>query len=229
MFYYYGRKKKIASHYPPPKCNTIVEPFAGSAAYSLHGDNWKKNVILIEKDERVANIWKWLIEQAVPDDILSLPDLQVGDKTSEFIHIIHAAAKWAFTYKTIKVTPILATNWKASKKYIASNIHKVKHWKIICDDYKSSSDIEATWFIDPPYKGSPGLGYKQSSSMMDYDDLVAWTKKRRGEVIFCEGENADYLPFKPLLTVSNIAGKKNKEYVYYRSDIFDELFYEETE
>ena len=53
MFYYYGRKKQMAKHYPSPNYDTIIEPFAGSAAYSLFGDNWQKNVILIEKDKQV--------------------------------------------------------------------------------------------------------------------------------------------------------------------------------
>ena len=52
VFYYYGRKKQIVSYYPSPNFDTIIEPFAGSAAYSLNGYNWKKNVILVEKDER---------------------------------------------------------------------------------------------------------------------------------------------------------------------------------
>ena len=228
MFYYYGRKKKIASYYPLPNCSSIVEPFAGSAAYSMHGENWKKDVILVEKDKKVAEIWKWIINDATSNNILSFPDLQVGEKSSEFLHIVHAVTKQAFTYKTIKVTQILANNWKTSKKYMASNVHKVKHWKIICDDYKNSPNIEATWFIDPPYKGSPGLGYKQSSAMIDYNDLSSWTKERKGEVIFCEGESGDYLPFRPLTNVNGVAGKKNKEYMYYRSDIFNELFHEEV-
>ena len=58
MFYYYGRKKQIAKHYPTPAYGTIIEPFAGAASYALHEGNWKSDVILIEKDERVAGIWK---------------------------------------------------------------------------------------------------------------------------------------------------------------------------
>jgi len=46
MFSYYGSKSKLAQHYPTPKYDTIVEPFAGAAGYSLYGDNWKKNVLL---------------------------------------------------------------------------------------------------------------------------------------------------------------------------------------
>lgn len=53
MFYYYGRKKQIAKYYPSPNYSVIVEPFAGSAAYSLYENNWKKDVILIEKDEKL--------------------------------------------------------------------------------------------------------------------------------------------------------------------------------
>jgi site-specific DNA-adenine methylase len=63
MFYYYGRKKQLAKYYPSTSFDTIIEPFAGAAAYSLFNDNWKKRVILIEKDEKVAAIWKWLINE----------------------------------------------------------------------------------------------------------------------------------------------------------------------
>jgi hypothetical protein len=105
MFYYYGRKKQIAKYYPSPNCATIIEPFAGAAAYSLYGDNWTKRVILVEKDPRVAEIWRWFINEATVSDIKQLPDLKVGDHSTEFLHIIHAATKMAFKFKQIKVTP----------------------------------------------------------------------------------------------------------------------------
>ncbi len=106
MFYYYGRKKQIARHYPAPEYSTIIEPFAGAAAYALHGEHWHNEVILVEKDQKVASIWEWLIEEATSDSILRLPELKVGEKSSEFLHIIHAATKMAFKYQTIKVTPV---------------------------------------------------------------------------------------------------------------------------
>ncbi|QTA86367.1 DNA adenine methylase [Desulfonema magnum] len=191
-------KKQLAKHYPAPHFDVIIEPFAGSAAYSLYKNNWEKKIILIEKDEKVYKIWKWLIEEATTDDINKLPDLKIGDKTSEFLHIVHAATKMAFHFKTIKVTPVLARNWEISKRVFASNLYKVKHWKIICGDYSDAPDIEATWFIDPPYKGPSGMGYRHSSAKLDYNRLAHWTHQRKGEVIFCEGECADYLPFRPL-------------------------------
>jgi len=138
MFYYYGRKKQIAKYYPVPNYNTIIEPFAGAAAYSLYKNNWKKKVILIEKDKKVFDIWNWLIYSATVDDIKKMPELKIGEKSSEFLHIVHAATKMAFHFKTIKVTQILARNWEISRRVLAENLYKIKHWKIICGDYKNS-------------------------------------------------------------------------------------------
>lgn len=222
MFYYYGRKKQIARHYPKPNYDAIVEPFAGAAAYSFHDFHWQKQVILVEKDTQVAGIWDWLINEASPEEIRNLPDLSPGEKSSDFLHIIHAATKMAFKYKTIKVTPVLARNWEISKRVMSENLHKIKHWQIICGDYSQAPDIEATWFIDPPYKNEPGMGYRHSSAEMDYSALADWAMDREGEIIFCEGPNGDYLPFKPLLDLKGVAGKNSKEVIFYQSDFEQE-------
>ena len=219
MFYYYGRKKQIARHYPTPNFDTIIEPFAGAASYALFQSNWKKRVILIEKDPKVTQIWDWLIHHARPEDIKSMPDLKVGEKSSEFLHIVHAATKMAFHFKTIKVTPVLERNWEISKRYIAENLYKIKHWELLCADYSDAPDIAATWFIDPPYKSDPGLGYRFSSKLIDYNVLATWALSRKGEVIFCEGPHGDYLPFRPLLDLKGVAGKSSREVIYYQTPI----------
>jgi hypothetical protein len=85
-------------------------------------------------------------------------------------------------------------------------------------DYSMSPDIEATWFIDPPYKGDGGMGYRFSSKMLDYNKLAEWVENRKGEVICCEGLNGDYLPFEPLLNLKGVAGKVSKELIYYRTE-----------
>jgi hypothetical protein len=112
---------------------------------------------------------------------------------------------------------VLARNWEISKRTISSNLHKIKHWQIVCENYTAAPDVEATWFIDPPYKGDPGMGYGFSSSMMDYDELSRWALSRRGEVICCEGQNGDYLPFRALKSSKGVAGKVSMEKIYYRS------------
>lgn len=218
MFYYYGRKKQIARHYPKPNCDIIIEPFAGSAAYSLFADNWKRNVILIEKDPQVYSLWDWLINDASISEIENLPDLEIGQKSSEFLHIIHAVTKMAFHFKTIKVTPILNRNWEISKRIMAKNLFKVKHWKIINGDYSVAPDLKATWFIDPPYKGDGGMGYRFSSKYLNYKQLAEWALSRKDEVIFCEGKEGDYLPFRPLIELKGVAGKSSKEMLFYKSD-----------
>lgn len=217
MFYYYGRKKQIAKHYPEPNYDCIIEPFAGSAAYSFFSDNWKKQIILIEKDKRVAEIWEWLINEATPCKIKNMPDLKAGEKSSEFLHIIHAATKMAFKYKTIKVTPVLARNWEISKRVMSENLQKIKHWKIVCGDYTEAPDIEATWFIDPPYMADPGMGYEYSSAKIDYLQLAKWCMERQGEIICCEGEYGNYLPFTTLLELKGVAGKSSREKIFYKS------------
>lgn len=218
MFYYYGRKKQIAKWYPAPTYGTIVEPFAGSAAYSMHSANWNKAVILVEKDQRVAEIWRWLIEKATPKEILSVPELKVGEKSSEFLHIIHAATKMAFKYKTIKVTPVLERNWEISRRVMAANVHKVKHWKITNGNYDIVPNETATWFIDPPYISNSGAGYNCSNSDIRYDLLAQWIRGRKGQVICCEGAGATYLPFRPLLSLPGVAGKRNSELIYSRDE-----------
>jgi len=218
MFYYYGRKKQIVRYYPQPKYNTIIEPFAGAAAYSFHHNAASRRVILVEKDQKVADIWTWLIHDATLSDIQSLPILRPGERSTEFLHIIHAATKMAFAFKKIKVTPILARNWEISKRVFAKHLHEVKHWEIICGDYTLSPEVEATWFIDPPYQGEPGMGYRYSSAKLDYSKLANWALSRKGDIICCEGGGASYLPFVPLLELKGIAGKASKEMIYYRSD-----------
>lgn len=218
MFYYYGRKKKLVHHYPPPdhRLDTIIEPFAGSAAYALHGNNWTKRVILVEKDPQVAALWRWLIHEATPQDIRDLPDLKVGDKTSNFLQILHSASKRAFSYKTMKVTPVLEMNWGINKHSMIRDLPKVKHWEIIEGDYTMAPDVEATWFIDPPYQGEPGTGYDQSSSGIDYTALGSWCQQRKGEIIVCEGRGAAWLPFQDFVKFQGVAGKDVVERMHYR-------------
>jgi site-specific DNA-adenine methylase len=180
MFYYYGRKKQIIRHYPSPSYNTIIEPFAGAASYSFHHNTMTKQILLIEKDEKVAQIWKWLIHEATERDIQALPNLQPGERSAEFLHIIHAVTKMAFAFKTIKVTPVLARNWEISRRVFAKHLHEIKHWEITCGDFTEAPDIEATWFIDPPYRGESGKGYRHSSALIDYAALAHWVMSRKG-------------------------------------------------
>lgn len=56
MWSYYGSKSKIVSKYPSPIHSTIIEPFAGSARYSLK--YWENDVILYDKYDVIIRLWK---------------------------------------------------------------------------------------------------------------------------------------------------------------------------
>ena len=73
FFSIYGGKWRVSKYYPKPKFQTLIEPFAGGGGYSLNFPHL--NVVLYERDERIAGIWRYLIEEASPEEILSIPDI----------------------------------------------------------------------------------------------------------------------------------------------------------
>ena len=141
MFSYYGSKSKFTQHYPTPKYDTIVEPFAGSAGYSLYGDNWKKNVLLYDSNPKIAGVWKYLIG-ATERDIMSLPDLKTGDRVTDFD--LSEAERWLIGFSINrgssipKVTASKRSDGLTYKGYICENLHKIKHWKIFGTSYTMS-------------------------------------------------------------------------------------------
>lgn len=213
MIYFYGRKKKILRWYPSPIKDCIIEPFAGSAAYScFYGID--RDVTLVEKSPRLAELWEWLIKKATSEDIMNIPSVKVGEITDNFLIILHSASKRAFDYKKITVTKIISENWKCNQPKMASMVGKIKHWKIQCGDYSEIKNTDATWFIDPPYKGESGMGYEYTSSMINYPMLAEWIRSRKGQIIACEGSNGDYLPFENLMQQNAINGKINQEKIF---------------
>ena len=76
MFSYYGSKSKIVDYYPSPKHKKIIEPFAGSARYSLK--YWQNDVLLVDKYHIIVRTWKWL-QQCSENDIRKLPILKLGE------------------------------------------------------------------------------------------------------------------------------------------------------
>jgi len=75
FFTYYGGKWRAAPRYPAPRYSIIIEPFAGSAGYSLR--YYDRQVVLVEKDPQIAALWRYLIK-ATASDFLNLPDVPEG-------------------------------------------------------------------------------------------------------------------------------------------------------
>ena len=215
FFTYYGGKWRIAKHYPSPKYSTIIEPFAGSAGYSLHYHDL--NVRLYDIDPIICGIWDYLIK-ASSSDILQLPlNIKHIDEAN-----VCQEAKWLIGFWLNKACSQPAKQpslwmrqglrpnsfWSAAiRDRIASQIDSIKHWKIEQKSYKEIENIEATWYIDPPYYRSGKL-YK--FNLIDYKDLGEWSMARNGQIMVCEQDGADWLPFVPFREIKTTEGAHGK-------------------
>lgn len=212
MWYYYGAKLKLVDKYPKPLHKRIIEPFAGSAQYSLK--YWDNDVLLIDKYDVIIRIWKWL-QKCSPNDIIKLPVINLGQNVNDFKWDCEEA-KWLVGFnlamgafeprnKPTKWTTTERPLRQGNKlKLIANSLYKIKHWNFVCGEYNCVDNVEATWFIDPPYmKG--GQYYKYHD--INYLELGEWTKTRKGQVIACGNSSDNWLPFVP---IGNLSGVKNK-------------------
>jgi hypothetical protein len=65
--------------------------------------------------------------------------------------------------------------------------------------YDIINNQEATWFIDAPYQA---LCYHKFHDI-NYVELAQWCRSRRGQVIVCEQDGANWLPFRTFRSVKN--------------------------
>jgi len=207
MFSYYGSKSKIVDCYPPPKYDKIIEPFAGSARYALK--YWQKEVLLVDKYDVITDIWTYLIN-ATEKDILSLPEMVKGDNVDDFNLAKVEKQLIGFCINRGSSSPKKTVQeyntWETARIEISKNVEKIKHWKIIKDDYINIENVEATWFIDPPYMFG-GEYYRHSTKNIDFVKLGEWCKNRIGQVIVCENTKADWLDFKPMVSIQGMMYK----------------------
>ncbi|MFP4599944.1 MAG: hypothetical protein ACLFVJ_16930 [Persicimonas sp.] len=199
----------MGRHYPPPLHDTIIEPFAGAAGYSIRW--WDRDVILIDLDEHIIATWQLLIE-STPGEIRALPLIDADTNIRELPISFGAQCLIGFWsgqgVPHPRVTPSRWPNeedgsqnsgWtEATREHVAHVAGRVGHWEVIHGSYTDAPDIEATWFIDPPYQDK-GRYYRHGSSGIDYGELGKWCKSRRGQVMACENEGADWLEFEPFM------------------------------
>lgn len=201
MFSYYGSKGKVVGCYPTPKFDRIIEPFAGSARYSLK--YFDRDVLLVDKYEIIIRIWKWL-QEASERDIMSLPEPKQGETIDrKDFDCIEQAWLMGFLVQAgvnaprLTVSSYAEDGIRTQKKNIAQQLYKIKHWKIQCGEYDELPNQEATWFIDPPYQFG-GEWYVKNNKGIDYNKLADWCRGREGQAIVCENSKASWLPFRQM-------------------------------
>jgi hypothetical protein len=215
FFSFYGAKWRAVPSYPPPTHDMIVEPFAGSASYSVRFPS--RRILLVDIDECICGVWRYLIRVSAAE-LLRLPDL-APDQTVDDIDAPQEA-RWlmGFWLNNGSSTPKKRASRSAKRtvaewaqfrgaprplfwgtrvrERLASQVEQIRHWKVVHADYRMAPDIEATWFVDPPYEGAAGKHYRYRVD--DYGALGSWCRGLRGQTVVCEGRDAAWLPFSPL-------------------------------
>ena len=214
MFSYYGSKYSIVKRYPFPKYDRIVEPFAGAAWYSLTYGTCR-DVLLCDINPVIYHIWKWIIEEATLKDVEALPELEVGEDLRNYKQLTDVERDLlGFAVNTGTESPrYVTTKWAAHgrgidggngrgriellKHRLRHYLPRIKHWKVLDCSYRAiKSNRRSTWFIDPPYDGPASRAYVEPP--IDYRQLACWCRERVGQVIVCEIEGANWLPFRQL-------------------------------
>lgn len=239
---YFGSKWFGAERYGQPRRGLVVEPFAGSAAYSVY---WSAPLVkLYDKSFHMCAAWDWLIKCSVAD-VMAVPDafrsneewLALPDGPRQVVAFNIGFAQ-ATMPRTLKAWYLHYTNtgertscisscptrlfWDERVKHrIARQKPLIAKWTVDQLCYSKIPDMEAHWHIDPPYQGAPGRSYEHRD--VDYAHLAQWCRERRGAVYVCENEGADWLPFKPLYSLKSANGLHLSREVIWRNEAVDLL------
>lgn len=224
---YFGAKWKIAPKYPAPSFPAIVEPFAGAAGYATRYHD--RDVILVEKNPIVCEVWRFLIG-ARAADVVSIPYVEavadLPDSVSEGARLWVGFMLGAGDSRPrARMSPMVRRDGGWNRERMAWQVDQIKHWRVIEGDYTSAPDVAATWFVDPPYRvrgardtrpGARGrVRYPFGADSLDFGALGAWCRSRRGQTIVCENDGADWLPFTPLVVSGAAApGARSRESVW---------------
>ena len=212
--------------YPAPLHNTIVEPFAGAAGYAVRYP--ERRVILVEKYPIVAEMWRYLIGVS-PAEIRRIPTgVRHLDELPAWVPSpARNLVGWWFNNATVSPHVSLSVGrqrlalmgrkfegWtEATRERIATQVGQIRHWQVIEGDYTLAPDVEATWYVDPPYNNRAGQYYVEHD--LDYAALASWCLARRGQVMVCENEGATWLPFEPFATFkAGVNGKGSREVLW---------------
>ena len=213
FFPYFGSKWRDARYYPAPLYDHVIEPFAGSAGYAT----WHEPamVSLFDLDPVLVGVWGYLVG-AAESEILALPDLAVGQSVDDFR--LPQEAKWLIgfwlnrgsaspkktrTAYSARIDRQQLVWGQRARERIASQVGRIRHWRVYYGSYQAAPRVQATWFVDPPYIDK-GRYYRVHD--VEYDRLGAWCQRLLGQAVVCEQAGADWLPFQPFRTTKSTRG-----------------------
>lgn len=225
FFKIFGSKHRLAASYPPPEHDDVIEPFAGAAGYATR--HHARRVTLIEIEPRIAALWSYLI-RVKASEIAALPLLGV-DQTIDDLGPVAEEARTlvGFWLAVAQVRPARSPSaWMRSGRWpwafwgapardrIASQVDRIRHWKVLHGAHEIAPPMRATWFVDPPYEIA---GDVYNSGRPNFGDLARWIRERKGLVIACEADGAAWLPFVAHARQNALKGRA-REVVYVQRD-----------
>jgi hypothetical protein len=167
----------------------------------------------------ITGIWSYLIRTS-SEEILSLPtdgecldDFHVCPEAKSLIGFWFARSS---TYPRVSRSPWSKQHkswgWNEHiRSRIASQVDKIRHWKVYTGSYFDIVNTRASWFVDPPYIKE---GKSYTYNKLNYNVLSFWCLGRWGQIMVCEGSSGNWLPFKSLGTFNNVS-KYSDEKLYY--------------
>lgn len=205
FFTYFGAKWAAATRYPEPG-DTVVEPFAGAAGYSVR---WGvRRAILLDRDPNIVGTWQYLIGVS-GDEVRNLPLIRVGETVDDLDVIPEARMLIGWWCNKASTRPSKSLSaWARDPRHanqfwgerirerLAVQVDLIREWTVTEGDYSDAPMLnDATYFVDPPYFEA-GKFYRHKFTA--FDDLGAWCRTLPGQVIVCEGSaSATWLPFRP--------------------------------
>ncbi len=208
MFYYFGRKARLAPLYPEPQYDCIIEPFAGSMAFTLH--HKPDSAIGIEIDANVHAVWHKMTALTA-DEIAAYPEPVEGERTFDRWSMMAAGSHGTSRASSYLWTERMSRDFKKQRRMAAANVGYAAGIDYRLGSYEMLPNYEATWFVDPPYQHKD-RGYRREG--LDYAALAEWCRTRKGLVIVCEQQGADWLPFTPLADIRGTTNKRTTEMVW---------------
>jgi hypothetical protein len=215
LFKCFGSKWLSSKAMPAPRYDTIIEPFAGGAGYSLR--HFQKRCVLWETDAHVRNLWIWLIDEACEKLIREIP-IDIAEGTD--IRTLGLSWGQALLLKNWQRTNNVGDCWTISpwgnkpgqwtantRARVASEAALIRHWKVAL---RPACDF-ATWFIDPPYQ----YNYQYRQRPIDYAALAGRIATLSGQIIVCEalcpktGQRPTWLPFRDF--ASRVTSRRKTE------------------
>ena len=203
LFKWFGSKWNASKYYPEPIYDVIIEPFAGSAAYSLR--HAEKKVWIWDADPNLQYLWYWLIHEANENKIKEIP---LDGKEGQDIRSLGLSFGQSLLVKHWQRTNSVGDCWTFSawhgmpglwnantRARVAEEVQAIKHW-----NFAPIQPIPGTWFIDPPYQ----FNYQYRKGLSVNYEILAQTilaLPQPRQLIVCEaictktGKVPTWLPF----------------------------------